>query len=173
MDAVAAGVAVHLLADLRMLDGADNDQDWIVAAVATMAAELAFQVTGGPETERWFRRAVDIRLRLHGPNWADTVLARQGLAMVLMDLQDYPGIEAELRAVAASIARSVGADHLNAVGARHDHAIALLELGDLAGADASRTLAARHRDRHGGIPRHSRRGGSRPQSAALDHRERV
>jgi hypothetical protein len=126
----------HLLDDPQLVDGADDDQDWIVAAVAAMAAGLAHEVAGGPEAERWYRRAVAIRLRLHGPDWVDTVLARQGLAMVLMDVKDHAGAESELREVAATIARSVGADHLNAVGARHDHAMALLRLGDLAGAEA-------------------------------------
>jgi tetratricopeptide (TPR) repeat protein len=118
-----------------------------VAVVAHWTANYVDEVGLSVEADRLYRRALDIRMRVLGPEHLDTLATRNNLACVLRIRGETAAAEAEFREVLAARERILGTEHPDSLVTRRNVARMLRERGDLAGAEAEfrEVLAARGR----------------------------
>ncbi len=127
--------------------GADELRDLRVAGVAHRTADYVDEVGLSAEADRLYRRALDIRMRLLGPEHLHTLATRNNLACVLRIRGETAAAEAEFREVLGARERILGTEHPDTFVTRRNVARTLRERGELAGAEAEfrEVLAARGR----------------------------
>jgi tetratricopeptide (TPR) repeat protein len=125
--------------------GADRRSAVELAAVQSKAADFCAAVGFGLQAEEFYRRALDTRLALLGPEDPETLLTRRNFAGMRRDRGELMAAEAEYRDILAVHLRVLGPEHPDTLTTRGDLAWTLHHQGYLATAEAEyRDILAVH-----------------------------